>query len=134
MIAFGLFYKYFTIMTILAYIFYIDVFIYIINKYESPEFKLPWVIILMLFFVMGAFVFILFLGNEENKKIAKEFEKTKMNLEPFLKQDTTLEELKKENLDVYLQANYRKVVTGLPAYRNTKVNYCKIGEDFHKKC
>lgn len=131
LIAFGLLYHYFTIMSVLGYLFYIGVFLYIINKYESPEFKLPWVIILMLFFVFGAFVFILLAGNEENKKIASIFNKNKEKLSPYLKQDTTLEKLEQENRNAYLQANYIHVSTGLPSYQNTKVFYYKDGSHFH---
>lgn len=133
MIVFTLLYKYFTIMSVLGYIFYIGVFLYIINKYESPEFKLPWIIIIMLFFVIGAFAFILLAGNEENKKMAKTFNNKKEKISPYITQDSTLDKLKDENLDAYLQANYIKETTGLPCYQNTKVSYYKIGEDFHKE-
>lgn len=66
-----------TIITILGYIFYVGVFIYIINKYESPEFKLPWTIILLLFFVVGAFIYILVTSNDQDKKSIKKFKKNK---------------------------------------------------------
>lgn len=133
LIVFSLLYKYSIIITVLGYIFYIGVFLYIINKYESPEFKLPWIIIIMLFFVFGAFVFILVSGNEENKKFSKIFKKNKEKLKPYLNQDNSLEELKQENIDAYLQANYINKATELPCYKNTKVTYYKIGEDFHKE-
>ena len=132
LIVFGLLYKYSIIMTVLGYIFYVGVFIYIINKYESPEFKLPWIIIIMLFFVIGAFVFILLSGNEENKKAASRFKKNKEKIKPYLNQDNTLENLKEENMDSYLQANYIKLATDFPCYKNTKVTYYKLGQDFHK--
>lgn len=105
---------------------------YIINKYENPEFKLPWVIIIMLFFVMGAFAFILLSSNEQNKKQVEKFENNKEELKPYLKQDTTLEGLKEKNMDAYLQANYINKATGLPCYQNTKVLYYEIGEKFHE--
>ena len=132
LIVFTLLYEYSHIVFILGYIFYIGVFLYIINKYKSPEFKLPWVIIMMLFFVVGAFVFILLTSNEQNKKTITKFKKNKENLSTYLKQDESLENLRNENMDAYLQANYINVATGLPCYQNTKVTYYKIGEDYHK--
>lgn len=132
LIVFGLLYKYSIIITVLGYIFYVGVFIYIINKYESPEFKLPWIIIIMLFFVIGAFIFILVSSNEENKKVSNKFKKTKEKIKPYLIQDNTLEILKEENMDAYLDANYIKQSTDLPCYKNTKVTYFKIGEEFHE--
>jgi len=133
LIVFTLLYKYSTVIFILGYIFYIGVFLYIINKYESPEFKLPWIIIIMLFSVVGAFVFILLTSNDQNKKIISKFKNNKEKLSPYLKQDENMEELKNDNRDAYLQANYIKASTGLPCYKNTKVSYYKIGEDFHKE-
>lgn len=131
-IVFGLLYNNFTLMVVLSYIFYIGVFLYIINKYKSPEFKLPWVIIMMLFFVFGAFAFIIIGSNEENKKQAKSFKKAKENMKPYLTQDESLDNLKKENQDAYLQANYLTNATLLPTYQNTDVTYYEIGEKFHE--
>lgn len=133
MVIFSLLNKYSIIMSILGYIFYVGVFLYIINKYESPEFKLPWVIIMMLFFVIGAFAFILLASNEQNKKLAKKFKKNKNELSSYLEQDDTLEKLQQENVDAYLQANYINVTTDLPIWRNTSVTYFKSGEEFHRE-
>ena len=124
--------KYSTIIFILGKIFYIGVFLYIINKYENPEFKLPWIIIIMLFSVVGAFIFILLASNESNKKVINKFAKNKKYIEANLIQDDSLEKLKEECTEAYLQANYIHKVTGLPCYKNTKVSYYKLGEDFHK--
>lgn len=132
LIVFGLFYEYSTIIAVMAYIFYIGVFLYIVNKYENPEFKLPWIIILMLFFVMGAFVFILLSGNEENKKVGNAYKKNKEKLKPYLKSNESMEDLKKENMDAYLQANYIYQTTELSSYKNTKVTYYNVGEKFHE--
>ena len=133
LIVFGLLNKYSIIISTLGYIFYIGVFLYIINKYENPEFKLPWIIIIMLFFVMGAFAFVLLSSNDQNKKEIVTFKKNKEKLSTYLKQDEVLEILKNENRDAYLQANYIKKSTGLPCYKNTEISYYKIGEDFHKE-
>lgn len=132
-VVFGLISKYSIIVMILGYIYYIGVFLYIINKYENPEIKLPWIIILMLFFVMGAFIFMLLTSNEQNRKIILKFNKNKESIKPYLKQDECLEKLKKENMEAYLQANYIGKATGMPCYKNTKVTYYKIGEEFHKE-
>ena len=129
-VVFSLCYKYSHIIVILSYIFYIGVFLYIINKYKTPETKLPWIIIIMLFFVMGAFAFMILTSNDKSKNTIDAFRKNKEKTKSYLKQDDTLEKLKEENADAYLQANYINKVTGLPCYKNTKVSYYKIGEDF----
>ena len=55
----------------------------------------------MLFFVVGAFVFILLTGDEENKKLTVRFKKNKEKLNPYLTSDNTLEKL--------LAANEREI-------------------------
>ena len=132
LVVFYLFNTYSITISIIGYVFYIGVFLYIINKYKNPETKLPWIIIIMLFFVMGAFVFMLLTSDNQSKKTIDAYKKNKEKMKPYLKQDKVLEELKKDNSDAYLQANYIKNVTGLPCYKNTKVSYYKIGEEFHK--
>lgn len=131
LVVFGLLYKYSTIISILGCIFYIGVFLYIINKSESPEFKLPWIIVIMLFWVLGAFAYMLLASNEQSKKEVEKFNKNHKKLTVYLNQDESLKILKAENMDAYLQANYINTVTGLPGYQNTKVSYYKNGEEFH---
>lgn len=120
------------IMTVLGYIFYVGVFLYIINKYESPEFKLPWTIILLLFFVVGAFIYILVTSNDQDKKNIKKFQQNKEKMQPYLTQEHFVDNLKEENMDAFLQANYLKETTKLPIHRNTKITYYSLGEYFHK--
>lgn len=132
LVVFILLTKYLHIIAFLGYIFYIGVFIYIINKYESPEFKLPWIIIIMLFFVVGAFVFMLLTSDNDIKKTVKKFLINKEIMKPYLKTDETLIKLKSENLDAYLQANYIYEATGLPVHTDTKTTYYKLGEEFHQ--
>ncbi|MGN1398769.1 MAG: cardiolipin synthase [Erysipelotrichaceae bacterium] len=133
LVVFILLSKYSLVISFLGYIFYIGVFLYIINKYESPEFKLPWIIIIMLFFVVGAFAFILLTSNEQNKKSLQQFEKNKADIKSCLTDDDTLSILQKENPDAYLQANYLCKVTGLPIYRNSSTTYFQCGKDFHRE-
>ena len=71
-------------------------------------------------------------SNNQNQKTINNFKENKEKTKKYLKQDNSLEELKEENIDAYLQANYIKNVTGMPCYKNTKVSYYKIGEEFYK--
>ncbi|MGN1166940.1 MAG: phospholipase D-like domain-containing protein [Lachnospiraceae bacterium] len=64
---FVLLYKYFLPITVLGVIFHVCVLLYIINKDEIPEFKLPWLILLSMLPVIGAFVFMLLSSTEKSK-------------------------------------------------------------------
>jgi len=133
MFVFDLLFKYSHVMLILGYMFYIGVFVYIVNKYKSPEFKLPWIIIIMLFFVLGAFAFMLLTSNSQSEKIISKFNNNKEKRKKYLQQDDTLEKIKEDNLDFYLQANYVTKAAELPVYKNTKVTYYKTGEEFYEE-
>ena len=50
-------YEFFLPITILGWVFYIGVLLYLINRDEIPELKMPWLIIMFLVPVIGAFVF-----------------------------------------------------------------------------
>lgn len=85
----------------------------------------------MLFFVIGAFVFMILTSDTQSKKNIEAHEKNKDNIKKHLKQDSSLEKIKNDNMDAYVQANYIKETTGLPLYSNTKTSYYKLGEEFH---
>lgn len=50
-----LLYEFFLPVTILAWIFHFDVLLYLINRDEIPEFRMPWLSILLLLSVIGSF-------------------------------------------------------------------------------
>ncbi|MFX7845519.1 hypothetical protein ABTK14_24980, partial [Acinetobacter baumannii] len=75
--------EYFLPITILAWIYYIGVLLYLINRDEIPEFKLPWLMILFLLPVIGAFVFLLLSSNEASKKQIQRYEKATLELKPY---------------------------------------------------
>lgn len=133
LLVFLFFYMNFSIMVVLSYLFYIGVFLYIINKYKSPEFKLPWVIILLLFSVIGAYIFVILVGSDDTKKTSKKYRKVKGKLRDEIKSNNYLKELEVEEKEAYLQAKYITDSMQLPCYKNSKVSYFKIGEDFHKE-
>ena len=120
------------IMSALNYIFTACVILYVINKEELPEFKLPWFILVLVLPVVGAFIFILFNGSEHTKKAKKEFELSNEMMLPYRRKNYAgMQALQEENIDAYLQANYISKVTDMPCCDRSKVTYYRIGEDFH---
>ena len=130
MIVYMLLYKYFIPITILAKPFYFFVFLYIINKDESIEFKLPWIILILLLPIAGSFMYIL-LSSDGYSKI--EQQKFKNHLEMCKKYNNTniLKDIK--NREAYLQVKYLCSLPEISIYNNSKVSYYKIGEDFNKE-
>lgn len=127
---FILLYEYFLPITILGWIFHISVLLYLINRDEIPEFKLPWLIILFLLPVIGAFVFMLLSSNEASKKTTERYERTLLELKPYQRQTAAIDQLRDQDADAYAQASYLFNVASMPCYGNSETTYYPLGEDF----
>ena len=126
-----LLYEFFLPITILAWLFHIAVLLYLINRNEIPEFKMPWLIVLFIVPVIGAFVFMLLSSNDTSKKVYVRSEKATKDMEPYQQQTSQIDCLKRQNTDAWLQANYLYSSAGMPCYGNSTTTYYPIGEDFH---
>ena len=128
---FVLLYEFFWPITVLSWIFHFGVLLYIINRDEIPEFKMPWLMILFLLPVIGAFVFMLFSSNSTSQKEYRRSEKAMKDMEPYVRRPERMTALKEQNTDAWLQANYLYESAGMPCQGKTKTTYYPIGEDFH---
>ena len=126
-----LLYEFFVPFAVLAWIFHIAVLLYMINRDEIPEFKMPWLIILFLLPVIGAFVFMLLSSNDMSKKEYARSEKAQRDMKKYIHQNSWIDSLKEQDADAWLQANYLYTSAGMPCCGNTKMTYYPIGEDFH---
>ncbi len=104
---------------------------YVINKKKTnPAYKLTWSIIIMLIPIFGASMYIFFhvqvgmaFFNKSKNQIIK-------NTAPLIPQDEdTFEALEKESIHNAHMASYVKRYAGYPVYRNTSVEYYKVGEE-----
>lgn len=126
-----LLYEFFLPVTILAWVFHFGVLLYLINRDEIPEFKMPWLIILFLLPVIGSFVFMLLSSNSTSRKEYARSEKAAKDMEKYQRQTARIDELKAQDTDAWLQANYLYTQAGMPCCGDTKTTYYPIGEDFH---
>lgn len=131
MVVFVLLYKYFLPITVLGMIFHVAVLLYIINKDEIPEFKLPWLILLLMLPVIGAFVFMLLSSTEKSKQAQKGYEDARRRIQPYW-QSECLERLKQADREAYAQAHYLCQATGMSCYDSGNVTYYETGEKFHQ--
>lgn len=99
MAVFILLYEFFLPITILGWVFYIGVLLYLINRDEIPELKMPWLIIMFLVPVIGAFVFMLLSSNDTSKKEYTRYEASKEEIQKYPCQDEEIDQLKEQNAD-----------------------------------
>ncbi|MGN0313765.1 MAG: cardiolipin synthase [Fusicatenibacter sp.] len=127
---FILLYEFFLPITIMGWIFHVGVLLYLLNRDEIPEFKLPWLIILFLLPVIGAFVFMLLSSNETSKKTTERYERALLEMKPYQRQTAAIDQLREQDADAYVQASYLYNAASMPCYENSKMNYYSLGEDF----
>ncbi len=117
-------------LTIAAYVFYFITVIYVLNRDEIPELKLPWLVILILLPLVGTLVFFLFSSNKASDKDYQRYAKSEKKLAPHLKQGENIEKLKEMDIDAYAQARYLYSGSNSPVFNKSKTTYYPLGEDF----
>lgn len=105
------------------------VFLYVINHYESPELKMPWLVIILATGVIGAFLFVLLTSNEHFKQTVSKFRTTCAKTARLLPKNN-LRNLQKTDPEAYAEAHYITQTSGLPAYSGNKTTYYANGEAF----
>lgn len=117
-----------TTFNILAIIFVI----YIINKYEDPSYTTAWCVLILVSPVIGVVLYILCAGRKMPKKLSRGTTQVNARMANLLQQDESiLEELKKDDHNVYRTFNYGLNTSKFPIYKNTKSTYFDSGEDFY---
>lgn len=129
---FVLLYEYVWPITILAWIFHVGVLLYIINRDDIPEFKLPWLIVMFLLPVLGAYVFMLFTSNDSSKKLYDSYDASAQALLSYWQPGEALEQLRVLNPEAFSQANYLQRSAGMSCYSRTATRYFPLGEAFHE--
>lgn len=104
--------------------------IYIINRPVNPDFKIAWIIPILILPVFGGllylFVYLQFGGKLLNMRINSISAATKEYANP---NPSIMEELKEKNPETANLADYLENYAGYPAYKNTTVKYFPSGED-----
>lgn len=130
MAVFVLLYEFFMPITILGWVFHFGILLYLINRDEIPEFKIPWLIILCVMPVIGAYIFMLLSSNSTSAKEYKRYELAAEKLRPYQQQTAKISELCQDP-NALSQANYLYNSGRMPCYGNTKTCYYPTGEGFH---
>lgn len=107
------------------------VVLYIINKDDLPEFKVPWLILILTIPLLGVTCYLLFanprLTKKQNKQLNAIYERTKLYVTPT---ETQTERLKTEYPDFYGIDRYLNKNSFLCGRFDSRVTYFKCGEEF----
>lgn len=106
------------------------VVLYIIKSDINPVYKIPWMVVIMIFPLFGGVIYIVYgryhFSKREIARNVRMMEKSRAALDsrPYYN-----DELKEADGDVYVQTEYLLNRADAPAYRNTTAQFFPLGED-----
>lgn len=116
---------------ILSLIFSLSVIFYILNRKSNPNYKVMWIIFILLIPLFGAVSFLLWGSGKMLPAIKKRMNTEKANSKKYLNQDeSVVNNLKYSDLLHSRQSTFISTESGFPVYKNTEVEYLSPGEVF----
>ena len=114
-----------------AFIVGLFIFFKIVNKEEDPEFKIPWIVGMLLLPFFTSVVYLIF-GNHGLRKKDKVIISATRNAynAHFIIKDEEKEEYQKDLGNAVGAFNYLQNTTMLRGHKNNRVTYYKTGEEF----
>lgn len=96
----------------------------IIKNTKNYSYMLPWIIILVLFPLIGTLLYLIIGNSKHNSKILKSIVKSEADSKKYLEQDKTIREEIKNNSKLRYITDYAK----FPVSKNNDVQYYPLGE------
>lgn len=100
----------------------------LIKYSKNYAYTLPWIIIILLFPVVGTLLFIVIGQNKYSSKILKSITESEKKSKKYLIQDESVMKDYKDNS----RLKYITDFAGYPLTKNNDVKYYSLGEDMHK--
>ena len=123
----ALYIPYFYILMFLTEIFCV---LRIINSEENPDYKIPWLLFVLIVPVAGFMIYFMFYNRMlPKKRIKREALIKEQQLK--VKDNSVLKKLKEEDKQAYQQANLLCKISKVNAFQNTDIRYYDMGEKLH---
>ena len=117
---------------IAAFITQIFCVINIIGSNDNPDYKVPWLLLLLTVPIAGFMLYFIFYKRTLKKKFIRRLSTLKSRA--YENNDTKIRvELRKENMQARTQANMLCKIAEASLFTNTKQEYFPLGEDMHKR-
>ena len=103
----------------------------IIASDDNPDYKVPWLLVVLVLPIVGFMLYFLFYSRKLKKKYVKRLKELKNST--YQKDDSLLfEQLQKENPTASSQAKMLCNISESHLFSNTKQTYFYLGEEMHK--
>ena len=106
------------------------IFFKIISKIEDPEFKIPWIVGMLLMPLLFSVLFIIFGNHGLRKKDRIIVKATRKAYRYHFEQEANADDYKEELGKAYGTFKYINSITRLGTYKNNRITYYKTGEEF----
>lgn len=104
--------------------------VYILNKPENPAYKLAWIIPLLAIPLFATTAYLVLSNQYSTRMVRNKHVKKCISTKFYMRQDPALlGELIIEDKNIYHLARYVDKFGGYPIYKNTSVEYYKVGEE-----
>ncbi len=114
------------VITLLAVV----IVLYIYGKHETASIKMPWLILISAFPILGVFLYLVLGLNRGTKKMVNRYEELDKILLPLLPEnDEVLEKIVSKDPGTGGQFRYIRNYSGYPVYNNTDVLFYADGAD-----
>lgn len=99
----------------------------VINSQENPDYKVPWLLFVLVVPVAGFMIYFMFYNRQLSKKYIKRLD-TINSRQIHTKDEGALLKLKQEDKRAYLNANQLCKLSATHLYQNTEAKYFDMGE------
>ncbi len=107
----------------------IFIMLYIINREQQVEYKLAWIIPILLFPIPGGILYLICSNRRPVRRMRDMLNLQKSKIKPFISQNQQIKKEIEADPDLYGQVNYLLNWADFPVYNNTEITYYKCGED-----
>lgn len=102
----------------------------VVNKDEVPEYKMPWMLVIVISPILGGVLYVFFGSNQPGRLMERQYSKIEEQSDRIIKQNLdVIESLRKENSVACAQAMYLYESSRSPVYANSYTRYFSMGDD-----
>ena len=106
-----------------------SIVIWLVRKYDNPNYKIAWIIIILLLPLFGGLFYLLWGNTPFNRaRTQHKYEPKAPEFTDYMRIPATAE-LEKQNPRHAARARYIASLNGMPAWTNTEVHYFRVGEE-----
>lgn len=119
---------YYYIFQIVSLVIGIIVFFVLINRKENPEYKIPWLFLVLILPLFGVLFYLMFSKRHASKKTRKFYKEALDKLTPYVVNNENNDKVYEYMGDYQGVAKYLKETSGLGGQLNNDIKYYPVGE------